>query len=312
MRIVSFVPGATSVVAELGQRQSLVGVSEACTRLPEMKGLDPAVLTKVRLPRGATGNAIDGALKSAMINRNELHELDGAALEKLQPDLVIVPPVRAKRSPCEPDPEKLRHLLLAMEPPPQLLEFGPVGLQDLFGAVRTVGEALNKGAEAARLVASLKARVEKVRSIAESARTRPKVALLCWVAPPMLPGGLLAELVQRAGAQPLFGTAEGATQRVSWERIVEAAPESILVAPCDFELSTAREEARQLGTVSGMAATPAAAWGQVLALEGRRLFSPIGLSTVRTLEVLATLVHPHLPWPEALRDENAWAPVAVD
>jgi hypothetical protein len=47
-------------------------------------------------------------------------------------------------------------------------------------------------------------------------------------------------------------------------------------------------------------------------VEARRWFSAAGPGLVRALEILACLVHPELPWPDALLPAGAARPVALD
>ena len=97
-----------------------------------------------------------------------------------------------------------------------------------------------------------------------------------------------------------------------WERLIESAPDVLLLAPCDHSIERARSDAQALRKVPGLAEVPAVRWGQVHALDGRRWFSAPGPLTVRALEQIACLVHPELPWPDGLLPREAWSPVAVD
>lgn len=313
MRIASLVPGATHLVARLGLRRSLVGVGHACGGVTDLEGVEARVVTRCRLPAAASNAAVDQAVRSAGASRTELHVLDAGALREARPSLVIVPAARseARPSPCLLDPRTVREALAGLEPAPRLLEYGPTRLGEVLGSVRAVGEAVGRGAEAARLVADLKARIERVRRGVASVGRRPRVGLLSWLNPPIGPGGLLAELVRTAGGQPVTGDVEEPPRVLDWSHVVAVQPEVLLLAPCDHELRQARAEASFVAAVEGLAETPAARWGQVHVMEARRWLSAAGAVSVDALELIAALVHPQVNWPEGALPRDAWSPLAV-
>ena len=313
MRIASFVPAATELVAALGLRRRLVAVTHSCGGVTDLAGLDLRILTRCRVPAGASSSAIDGAVKTAAANRSDVQVFDANELAAVQPDLVLLPAERpGARSACVVDPVRLRAALSALDPAPRMLEYAASSFQELFGSVRAVGEALEKGAEGARLVAELRGRIDRVQRFAAGALRRPRVALLSWVLPPVPAAGLLADCVELAGGVAVARARPEGARSFDWERLLEAAPDVLLLAPCDHPLERARADAESLRQVPGIAELPAVKWGQVHALDGRRTFSAPGISTVRALEQVACLIHPELPWPEGLLPREAWRPVALD
>ena len=313
MRIASFVPAATELIASLGLRQQLVGVTHACGGLVGLQGVEARLLTRCRVPTGGSGSAVNAAIGQARENHGEVVSTELPELEASRPELVILPAERpGRRAPCFVDTVRLRHAAAGLQPTPQLMEFGPSNLTEVYGSTRAIGEAVGKGAEAARLVAELKGRVEHVRATTQRALSRPRVALLSWLSPPIGAGGLLAELVTLAGGRPVLGDSSQPAFALDWAHVVGVQPEVILVAPCDFGLERARAEADRLRGVAGLAQTPAARWGQVHAVDARRWFSAPGPLSVRALEILAALVHPELPWAEGLLPREAWGPVALE
>ena len=76
MRIASFVPAATELLASLGVRRRLVGVTHSCAGVTDLSGLDLRLLTRCRVPQGASSSAIDGAVKTAAANHSEVQVFD--------------------------------------------------------------------------------------------------------------------------------------------------------------------------------------------------------------------------------------------
>ncbi len=313
MRIVSFVPAATHAVAALGLSHHLVGVSAECGSATEFGDPAPRVLTRCRLPTMGTSAVIDGAVRNAAAARTELHVLDAEGLAASAPDLVIVPADPPEgRSPCVLSFYEIRRVTSVMQPPPRLIAWSATTLQEMLGSLRALGEAVERGQDAARLVADLRHRVEAVRVLSETALRVPRVALLSWVHPPISAGGLLAQLILLAGGEPVLGGPSSRPRTLDWTLVLAAKPEVIVLAPCGFPMERVRLEGESLRRVPGLQESPAARWGQVHAVDALRWFSAPGIGSVRALEILATLVHPELPWPDTLLAGATSRPLAVE
>lgn len=313
MRVVSLVPAATQLLCALGLRDTLVGVTHECAGTADLAGLEARVLTRSRIPSGVAGSVIDGAVKTAAANRNAVQVLDARLLAQLAPDVVLAPPDRpGPPSACSVSVDEVRRGIASCATPPRVVTYGPSSLRDVLGSMRAVGEALDRGADAARLVAEHRARIEAVRATLSRAWRTPRVALLAWVQPPIGGGGLLAELVHLAGGEPVAAHPTEVARGLDWKELVALAPDFLVLAPCGLPLERAKLEAESLAKVEGLAALPAVRWGQVHVVDGQRTFSPAGVETVRALEILAVLVHPEMPWPDALLPGRAARPVLVD
>jgi iron complex transport system substrate-binding protein len=178
--------------------------------------------------------------------------------------------------------------------------------------IRALGESTDRGAEAARLVAELRSRVEAIKGQVALALTKPRVALLSWITPPIGAGGLLAELVRIAGGRQVVGDPAETARPLDWAHVVGVAPEIMVLAPCSLGIDRVRVEAEALRRVDGIKETPAARWGQIHAVDGRRWFSAPGPCAIRGVEILAALIHPELPWPDTALAAADSRPVALD
>ena len=313
MRVVSFVPGATAALAALGLRQHLVGTTHECASVADLAGVDAHVLTRSRVPTGGSGSVVDQAVRNAANARNEIWVLDAAALVALRPDVVIVPVDPADgRSPCLLSFQEIRRAASDIDPPPRLVAWTASNLQEVGGSLRALGEALGVGQEAARLAADLRSRVEAVRSLTGTAPKRPRVALLSWVQPPIGAAGLLAQLVFLAGGDPVAGDATSRPRTFEWTGVLALKPQVLIFAPCGFGIERARGEIEALRKIPGITECPAARWGQVHVVDALRYFSSPGVGSVRAFEILATLIHPELAWPEAILPGPSARPVALE
>src|SRR5919204_4732713 len=88
MRICSFLPSATEIIAELGFLDSLVGVSEECRWPPEVAG--KPVVTAARIdPSSMSSLEIDEAVRASVRDGRSLYAVDAELIATLAPDLVV-------------------------------------------------------------------------------------------------------------------------------------------------------------------------------------------------------------------------------
>ena len=81
--------------------------------------------------------------------------------------------------------------------------------------------------------------------------------------------------------------------RVSWEQLVEAAPEVVIIMPCGFGLAKSVEFTREFLAHPMAAMLPAVRNGRVYAVDAA-YFSRPGLRVVDGVELLGHLLHPLL------------------
>src|SRR6266576_5331116 len=88
MRICSFLPSATEMIAYLGLIDSLVGVSEECRWPPEVVG--KPVVTAARIdPSTMSSLEIDGAVRASIRDGRSLYAIDAELIAELAPDLIV-------------------------------------------------------------------------------------------------------------------------------------------------------------------------------------------------------------------------------
>ena len=88
MRICSFLPSATEIVAELGLLDSLVGVSEECRWPPEVIGRP--VVTAARIdPAAMSSLEIDEAVRASVRDGRSLYSVDADLIDALSPDVIV-------------------------------------------------------------------------------------------------------------------------------------------------------------------------------------------------------------------------------
>jgi iron complex transport system substrate-binding protein len=131
----------------------------------------------------------------------------------------------------------------------------------------------------------MRARIEDLTMRGRAAPTRPRVAALEWLDPPIAGGNWMPELIERAGGISLFGKAGEHSPRMDWAELDAAEPDLVLALPCGFGLAQARAE---------VARTPQLARRNVAVLDGNQYFNRPGPRIVDSLEILLDTLHPEL------------------
>ena len=290
MKIVSLLPSATEIVYALGLGDHLAAVTHECDYPPEA-GRKP-VITRSVLPHGLSSGAIDEAVRGQLDQSHSLYTIDRDLLAGIQPDLILTQQL------CDVCAVSYDSVLDAVRslpsPGPRVLNLEPTSLADVLDTIRLVGLATGHEAEADRLLAGLRGRIEAVRARASRAGTRPRTVLLEWIDPLFCGGHWDPELVGIAGGVDRIGRMHRPSTQVSWESIVDFAPQVLVIAQCGFGVERSAQDMPALEALPGYAALPAVRGRRVFVVNGSDYFSRPGPRLVDSLEMLAALIHPDL------------------
>lgn len=299
MRICSLLPSATEIICALGLGGSLVGVTHECDFPPEVAEV-PKV-TRSYIPPDAASAEIDSLVSSTLTDQGSLYELDLPLLASLNPDLILT---QRLCDVCAVSYDRVQEAVRDLPSHPVILNLEPHGLEDIFGNIRAVGNATESRAAADDLVRSLQRRVEWVREKG-SVADRPRVFCMEWVDPPYCGGHWMKELVELAGGRDELAALHRPSCRIDWKRVLDFAPEAIVLTCCGFNLARCEQEGELLAHLEGALDLPAFRSGRVFATDGSSYFSRPGPRIIESLEILAHLIHPDIfpppPLPGAFR-----------
>jgi iron complex transport system substrate-binding protein len=282
-------PSATEIIFALGAGDLLVGVSHECD-YPAATALIPKV-TRSNIPLGLSSEQIDAAVSSNLQAAGSLYELDLPLLEKLQPDLVIT---QRLCDVCAVSFDRVQEAVAVLKSHPQILNLEPHSLDDILTNIRVVGSAIGRRSAAETAVASLQLRIDAIRNTTESLAYKPRVFCMEWVNPPYCGGHWMKELVEIAGGRDDLSNHHWPSYRIDWSRVLEFAPEVIVLTCCGFDLHRCMQEAEILEAFEGVLGLPAAKAGRIFATDGSAYFSRPGPRIVDSLEILAHLIHPEV------------------
>lgn len=253
-RVVCLSPGATEIIFAIGAGKRIVGVTTLCD-YPKAANRIPEV-----------GEFFSPSLEAILAKRPDLVVATGGA----QRELV---------------------LRLRQGTTPVLVMY-PSGLEGVFRNITVLGEVLGRRAAGSALVASLRARVNRLTAPLRDvpAATRPKVYFEIMADPIMSVGDLsyAGELIRLAGGVNVAAGARGDYPRLSAETVIADDPDVILLSHCD----DATRAAESVGKRPGWAGLKAVRTGRVFADLDMDLILRPGPRLVDGLELLIGRINP--------------------
>jgi iron complex transport system substrate-binding protein len=308
-RIVSFLPSATEMICALGLKDELVGITHECDYPIDVKS-KPIVVRNVLPIESMTQSEIDRAVAERMREGLSLYQIDEQLLRDLAPDLILTQNLCQV---CAPSGNEVSQVLRALPKAPEVLWLSPQSLDDIFENVQQLGMATGKTNEAEALIADCHRQLERLSNVVAQTSHRPRVFCMEWLEPVYASGHWVPELVKLAGGIDELASERGDSVRVSWQQILEWAPEVLVIMPCGFNLP---QTMKQIWSVfsspdSEFFKLPAVQNGRVYAVDANSYFARPGPRVVEGAELLARLIHPDL-FPEAVSFSDVCQQVDVE
>lgn len=285
MRIVSLLPAATEIVAALGARDQLVGISHECDFPLEVVHL-PRV-TASALDRHAASADIDAAVRALSVSGRPVFILDAADVVRLAPTVILT---QSLCDVCAVSEGEVRDIAHLVSPAPTIVPLCGTTLKGVWDDIATVGVAIDRVDEATDLLSSIVRRMRTVHdTLAAAHAPRPRVAVIEWLEPIFAAGHWTPELVKRAGGIDVLATPGAHSVTVTMRQLRDAAPDLLLFAPCGFGVKRAAREA------TALLAQREWSWARELgawAIDGNALTSRPGPRLATAVELIAAIVAP--------------------
>jgi iron complex transport system substrate-binding protein len=238
MRIVSFLPSATDIIAELGLLDSLVGVSEDCNWPPEVASKPLVARTRIDVSELSAAE-IDRLVNASTAEAHSLYAVDARLMEELGPDLVITQDL------CEVCAVSSGDLATACPIRTEVFSMNPHSLEDVIASVSDLAERLGVQERGRAVAGAMRTKIEAVRAAVKGLH-RPRVFVAEWMDPPYGSGHWLPEMVQAAGGTNLLSGPGEYSFATSWEAVLAEEPELVVLAACGFDLEQALERTGEL------------------------------------------------------------------
>ena len=301
-RIVSLLPSSTEMVCALGMGERLVGVSHECDYPAEVVGLP--TLTEPKLDPSGTSRAIDDRVRQLVQDGLSVYRLKTDILRDLKPDLIVTQDQCEVCAVSVSEVERAVQSLLASDV--ALVSLSPQRLGDIWYDMQSLARALGQDEQAEDLLRTLKKRVWKVEQRTRHLE-RPRVACVEWLDPLMASANWVPEMVEIAGGTYDLAAAGDHSPTLSWDRLLEAQPEVIVIMPCGFPIAQSQAELPTLTAHPDWQKLPAVQAGRVYVVDGNAYFNRPGPRIVESVELLAEMLHPQAC--AGLAPEGSYIPV---
>jgi iron complex transport system substrate-binding protein len=287
MRICSLLPSITEILFELELGESVVGVTHECDWPPE--ALSKPQLTSSRINTQNRSSAeIDAQVR---LELGSLYNLDAALLEELAPDLVLT---QSLCPVCAVDESLVRKVADSLPSRPLVRAYHPTCLADVIATIREIGDLTGSRAAADRLALRFDTELSRVRTGAAGRGRQTRVVCLEWTDPLFACGHWTPELVEVASGRECLGSAGQMSRQVSWQDLLSADPEVLVVAPCGLNLERSLQEISALQGRVGWDELRAVRGARVFGCDGSAYFNRPGPRLIETLHILAELIQPRI------------------
>lgn len=290
VRIVSLIPSATEILANLGLSDSIVGRSHECDYPPEIQ--NRPICTQARLNSNAPSSEIHHEVNNILQSALSIYQIKTDVLEKLQPTHILT------QDQCDVCAVSLKDVEKAVaeltHSSPQIISLQPNVLEDVWHDIERVANAF--GVDSVKVLENLEARVkicqQKIQGL--SLEEVPTVACIEWTDPLMAAANWIPELVNLAGGQTLFSVTGQPSPHLKWENLVVSNPDIIIFMPCGFDLQRTRQEAQLFTQNPQWQKLHATQTGRVYITDGNSYFNRPGPRLVDSLEILSEILHPEI------------------
>jgi len=283
VRVVCLLAGATEMVCALGAGETLVGRSHECDNPSWVQQLPSC--SQPAFDISVSSGEIDAEVRRRLHAGEPLYHLDMELIRRLHPDLVIT---QSHCDVCAVTPADLGRGGCAIAA--RQLSLSAATIEEIFRGIAQVAEALGVADRAPAVIERERERLETVRQRTASLR-RPTVVMLEWTDPFFAMGNWGPELVEIANGEPLLGHPGEFSTAIPAERLREADPEYLIVAPCGFNLERAEREQAVLEHHPWWRDLQAVRNGNVFFADGNLFFNRSGMTIAQSAEILAEILH---------------------
>jgi iron complex transport system substrate-binding protein len=238
VRIVSLLPSATDMIAELGLLDSLVGVSDDCNWPAEVSSKPLVARTRIDVS-GLTSAEIDALVNESASESHSLYAIDAQLLDELRPDLIVTQDL------CEVCAVSSGDLATACPVGCEVFSMNPRSLDDVVESVIALAGRLGVHDRGVAVAEAMRAKVEAVRA-ATAGLERPRVFVAEWVDPPYGSGHWLPEMVEAAGGTNVLSKPREYSFATTWETVLGEEPDLVVLAACGFSLQQALDRTGEL------------------------------------------------------------------
>lgn len=302
-RVASLIPSGTEIVSALGLADTLVGRSHCCDWPPGVAALPELCEPKIDPTRDSA--TIDRDVRGLMQDGLSVYRVLVERVQAVAPDVIVT------QDHCDACAVSLRDVEEAVAcmglPDARICSLNPHDLAGVEADFLRVAEAVGHPGRGRALVRAFRAGLDAVQARTDDVVARPRVALVEWLAPPMVAGGWMPELARIAGGEPVIVTEPGHFEEVGWSDVAAAEPDVVVVLPCGYDVARTRGELEGTETGAAVAGLAARATRGAWIVDGDAYFNRPGPRLLDSARLLAAILHPER-FPGVLESfDGAWA-----
>jgi iron complex transport system substrate-binding protein len=286
-RVVSLIASATEILHELGAGGQQVARSHECDWPESVLALPQ--LTRPKFKVAGSSLEIDRAVKALIEQGLAVYEVDADAMKAVAPDVILT------QDQCEVCAVSLADVERAVatwtECRANVVSLRPHTMADIYADNQRIADALGTPDAGHDLNTRMQQRLFEIAKRV-AGRTKPRLAYIEWIDPPMSGGHWMPELIDTAGGVNLFGQHGAQSPWISIADFSGADPDVILVGPCGYDLDKTREEMAVLDRNPEWQLLRAVREGRLFITDGNAYFNRPGPRLVESAEILAEILHP--------------------
>jgi len=310
---VSFVSAATEIIFALGTKaeMALAGVTSVCDYPLEAQYAPRQIVCRSPMDASSmTSEEVEEAMKVLKSKRNSDgppgHWLvDAKALATIQPKIAFV---QNTCDICDASADDVLYALDRMEEEKKdstnrsgnidIIQVAPTTLEGTFEAIETIASALNVTDQGEEVILSYRSRLQRIESEVNKlhkTQPRPTVLSLEGLAPLCTGGHWLPDLKYASGCKDALGDKGGCAARIiTWEEILTADPDILVLSPCSASPARTLSEIHLLASTSEFWKMRCVQRGHVYIFD-HGCFSRSGPRLIEGVEMMAALFRNILP-----------------
>jgi iron complex transport system substrate-binding protein len=219
-----------------------------------------------------------------------IYKIKTEVLEQLQPTHIIT---QDQCDVCAVNlPEVERAIAQITNSHPQVISLQPDLLNEVWEDIERVANIL--GIDFLPALDKLQSRLKAIANQVKDKSEKPTVVAIEWTEPLMVGANWIPELIEIAGGKSLLSLKGQHSPYISWENLVDADPDVIVVMPCGFDLERTEQESHILTQHPNWNSLKAVKNNKVFIVDGNAYFNRPGPRLVDSAEILAEIFHPQL------------------
>ncbi len=286
-RIISLIASSTEILVRMGYERFLVGRSHECDYPATVLSL-PAV-TSPKFPTDGTSYEIDQRIRAIVQEGLSVYRVDAEKVKQLAPTHIVT------QVQCQICAVSLRDVDAALKEitgcDPKVIHLEPYNMEGVFKDIEKIGEGLNDLEAAQRLIAKMKSELAEIYERFGNSPQRKSLVCIEWIKPLMSAGHWTPELTEIAGGNFLLGKAGLHSPILTFEDLLAADPDVLLIAPCGLPIERTMREVPLLQSHPQWKILKAVQNGQVYVADGNQYFNRPGPRLVDTARIIAEALH---------------------